>query len=484
MDILNSEFKRKFSVSLYKNLQIKLAEMSFCKDFVNDTRGDLYPVLYKTEDCAEAVAHNRYKLSGGEIKRLFCEFFPYATYELTASVSDGEVGFFLALPGACASVTVCGTRVKYLCGENAVEFSLPGYIQKDITFIVSCRPGAFDVYFKNNGAAEFFCTFAEEKLKRFDSAAFFTGGKVALTASGSVEVESVYSYIDNGISIADMRPIRYENGEIMQERGKVYITASIRMQAGAYQGIFSWVPGTCELELTGALFYDAGDGRWCGDVAASLLYHRAEKKWYLWVCSFSHGHILGHSAFEGDPRFGVNVIEIKLMEKAHDGADISEFCAFAGDEDPDFFYDEAGQRWLMAICRIDPETKGYRYVFFESAEPFAGYKFLGAGNKGAETGGSFVRVNGELFFICGNDFRAVSDYRIYHKNGMANARFDYPDGGFRGWGTLMPIKAGSRTRYYWLTFDRHKGSDYNWSYGNLYCFECLGNADRSSYERI
>ena len=28
-----------------------------------------------------------------------------------------------------------------------------------------------------------------------------------------------------------------------------------------------------------------------------------------------------------------------------------------------------------------------------------------------------------------------------------------------------------RTRYFWLTFDRHKGSDYNWSYGNLYCFE-------------
>jgi hypothetical protein len=28
-------------------------------------------------------------------------------------------------------------------------------------------------------------------------------------------------------------------------------------------------------------------------------------------------------------------------------------------------------------------------------------------------------------------------------------------------------------RYYWMTFDRHKGSDYNWSYGNLYCFEWL-----------
>jgi hypothetical protein len=30
---------------------------------------------------------------------------------------------------------------------------------------------------------------------------------------------------------------------------------------------------------------------------------------------------------------------------------------------------------------------------------------------------------------------------------------------------------GSRTRYFWMTFDRHNGSGYTWSYGNIYCFE-------------
>ena len=54
---------------------------------------------------------------------------------------------------------------------------------------------------------------------------------------------------------------------------------------------------------------------------------------------------------------------------------------------------------------------------------------------------------------------------------MQIAAFNYPDGGFRGWGTVVPIKLGSRNRYFWLTFDRHNGSNYNWSYGNLYCFE-------------
>ncbi len=471
MDLLNTEFKRKFSVSLHKNLKLRLAEMSFHKDFVNDLRGDLYPVLQKTEDCREMIEHNRYMICGGMATRLVCEFFPYATYELTASKSEGEVGFCFMLPTVEASVTVSGTSVKYLCGNSSAEHDLPNYLLKDITLIVSCRPSAFDVYFKHNDAAEYFCTFNEEKFRDSNFSAHFTSAKVALFASGCVEVKCVCAYMDNGISIADMRPIRYENGDIIIEQGKVYITASIRMQAGAYQGVFSWVPGTCEFDLTGVLFYDAGDGKWCSDVAASLLYHRGEQKWYLWVCSFSHGHVLGHSVFEGDPRFGVNVIDIELMKSAPNGADISEFVAFAGDEDPDFFYDEAGKRWLMAICRIDPETKSYRYVFFESSEPFAGYRFLGAGQKGAETGGSFVKVNGEIFFLCGNDFHAMSNYRIYHKNGMTIAKFDYPDGGFRGWGTLMPIKTGSRTRYFWMTFDRHKGSDYNWSYGNLYCFE-------------
>ena len=61
--------------------------------------------------------------------------------------------------------------------------------------------------------------------------------------------------------------------------------------------------------------------------------------------------------------------------------------------------------------------------------------------------------------------------RIYTEEGMATAHFDYPDGGFRGWGTLIPVTMGTRTRYFWLTFDRHNASAFRWSYGNLYCFE-------------
>ena len=84
MELLNTEFKRLFSTTLYKSLKLKLADMSFAKDFINDRRGDLYPLLHSTEDCRERVEHHRYLLSGGAAERFFCAFFPYATYEVEA----------------------------------------------------------------------------------------------------------------------------------------------------------------------------------------------------------------------------------------------------------------------------------------------------------------------------------------------------------------------------------------------------------------
>lgn len=471
MNLVYSEFKRKFSLSMYKNLKIMLGEMSFFKDFVNDTHGNLYPIIQKSEDCIEAVEDNFYDLREGNIKRLFCQFFPFATYEVTASLTDGKVGFCFQLPNADANVLVENGQLVYSCEDNIQKVELPDFVKEDLTMIVSCRPNAFDIYFKNNGKPEFVCTFYEEKFKDSNQSVQFSNGYVLLFVSGSVTVKEVLSYIDNGVSVADIRAVKYENGEILIEQGKMYFTASIRMQEGTFQGVFSWIPGTAEIQMTGALFYDCGDGKWRNYVAPVMLYHREKKQWYVWVSSFEHKHILAYSAFDGEPRFGVNVVDVKIMEKASEFDDISVFAGFVGDEDPDFFYDEETDRWLMAICRQNPKIKNYSYVFFESKEPFGGYTYIGKGVDGSETGGSFVKINGELLFVCGNGYDAISEYRIYSKEGMKEAVFNYPDGGFRGWGTVLPIKMGSRIRYFWLTFDRHKGSGYTWSYGNLYCFE-------------
>lgn len=468
--MIYSEFKRKFSMSMYKNLKIRLAKMTFFKDFVRDMRGDLYPIAEKSEDCIEEVCDNRYILKCGSVKRVFCQFFPFATYEIIAS-GGGASGFCFELPGAKAEILLKNDMVLYRSGEHFEERPTGFSENEEKTMIVSCRPGAFDVYFKNNGMAQLFCTFSEDAFAASNVYEAFTNGYVLISAEGNVTVKSVISYVDNGVSIADIRPIKFENGDTIYENGKIHFSASVRLESGGFQGIFSWIPGTAEIEMTGALFFDNGDGIWRNYVASAILYNRKEKLWYLWVVSFGYKHILAHAAFDGDPRFGVNVVDVHVMDEAEAGTDFTEFIGFRGDEDPDLYYDEERKKWIMAICRVNPENKQYAYLFFESERPFEGYSFIGRGPDGCETGGSFVKINGERYFVCGNSFEKVSDYRIYSKNGVKNAEFNFPDGGFRGWGTVIPIRAGSRTRLYWLTFDRHNGSADNWSYGNLYCFE-------------
>ena len=472
MSSLYTQFKRKFSLSMYKNMRIPIAEMSFLKDFVNDTRGDLYPAVEISENCSESVSENRYKVSGGRAERVFCQFFPYATYEAEAESLCGEIGFVFRLPDLTASLTLDGSSLLYLCEDHRETIPLPEAFAGNSPWLVSCRPGAFDVYRKINGKAEFWVTVEEPCFKESNRCESFSNGYVSLLAAGEVSVARVEAYLDNGVSIADFRPIRFEDGSVILENGKVYFTATVRLQANSYQAIFSWVPGTMQFEMTGALFYDCGDGFWRGWLAPVLLYNRNKKQWYVWVSSFEHEHILAHGAFDGDPRFGVNVADVTLMQKASESSAMTDFVGFRGDEDPDLIYDADADRWLLAICRLDHETRKYVYVFFESNDPFDGFKYIGRGAAGAsETGGVFVRDGGELYFICGNDFRKRSEYRIYSKAGMQTASFNYPDGGFRGWGCVMPVKLGSRTRRFWLTFDRHNGSDYNWSYGNIYCFE-------------
>ena len=476
MNPLYSEFKRKFSISMYKNMGISLGEMCFFKDFINDTRGDLYPIVQKSEDCIERIGENRYHLLGGSVERVFCQLFPFATYEISAENVCGEVGFVFRLPNVSASLTmVCGADGAYLsyqCAQHTEKIELPTGFTKSSPWLVTLRPGCFDIYYRQNGGANYVTTIDEPLFSESNRYATFQDSNVSLFAGGKVSVIRVTSCLDNGVSIADFRAVRYEDGTVIQEGGKIYFTASIRTHAGNYQAIFSWVPGTMQLEMTGALFFDHGDGFWRGYTASIILYNRMVKKWYVWTSSFAHAHILAYGQFDGDPRFGINVADVSIMEKASEDADDTEFLGFFRDEDPDLIYDTENDRWLLAICRIDKKSKKYVYMFFESKDPFKNFRYIGRGVEGAsETGGSFLRVNREIFFVCGNSFERRSEYRIYSKDGMKEAKFRYPDGGFRGWGCVIPVSLGARTRYFWLTFDRHNGSDYNWSYGNFYCFE-------------
>lgn len=469
MNFHNAEFQRVFSKSMYKTLKLPLAEMTFAKDFVIDKRGDLYPVITKECDCIERIENNRYFVQHGSVERMFARFFPYATYEISFSGLCGGCGFIFHLADQKAELLCRNDTLWFSDGESQQVQELREQ-HTCAAMVISCRPKAFDVYFIRNGKPTYFHTFKTEAFAFSNEKKQFNDGYVCVVTKGEAIIDSVSSYMDCGISQADIRAVCYENGEPIFENGRIYFTASVRMHEGGFQGVFSLTPSLSNIEFTGALFFDCGDGFWRNYLASSLLFNRQTKQWYLWTSSFEHKHILCHAAFAGEPRFGVNVIDVEMMEPA-DTNDVTAFMGFKGDEDPDFYYNEQEKMWYMAICRVSPVTKKYRYLFFKSEKPFTDYTYIGQGYEGAETGGSFVKIENEMIFICGNDFEKRANYRIYTKDGMHEAKFDFDDGGFRGWGTVIPVTMGSRKRYFWLTFDRHNGSAYNWSYGNIYCFE-------------
>ena len=549
-------FHRLFSINPYRSLRMKLCEMSFCKDWPHTDRGDPYPIVRENGAAlGEQVENGRIAFSSdapGERARLIGRFFPYASSEVCVDALDGEgarVGLEFAArsgslcrsegahdglefaarsgsactpdgvreglesaarsgspytpedaPGLCvfverAGAEVCVCHEEFLGGRSlgVVRHGTRAFEPGGVLF-VSAHGAFFDVSL----GREFVCTIQADGFSDIcRRSAFMNAGVslyVGLPAGGHAAVSRAESFLDGGLSHADMKPVRYEDGTPILENGRLFLTLSSRLQAGSYQFVVSWNPSTCELRPEGAIFFDYGDGRWCADVAISLIYHRQRREWLFWATAFSHGHILCYGTSAGDPRFGITVLDATLMEAqrlgsaADDslsvqaggrGASVAEldddtlWLAKTGDEDPDFTYDRERGKWYMTICR-NVDGEGYRYFLFESDEPFSGYRHVCHTESGENTGGLMVRIRGQRALVCGSDFKARAEYRVYPLGDFSRFQrltCDFDDGGFRGWGCLMPVPCGNRTKYVWMTFDRHNGSDYNWSYGNLYAYE-------------
>ncbi len=541
--IYDMKFRRKFSVNPYKTLKMKLGEMSFWKDWLNTTRGDPYPILSRTGEgtLTETTADGRFTVrntsdNAAAESRLLGQHFPYASYELVLhTLDDASAGFAVqANPGDRSSYTEENAptlRVSLVHNGQghyvriAHELIVGGVSRGTVieeteypytsgmSLILSCRGKFFDIYLRNDKKPYPRLTLDFPEFSEIIKHGTFVNAAAALWYSvapdGCFVAEDVQFYLDAGVSHADMKPVRYEDGMPILTDGKLFMTLSSRLEAGGFQSVVSWNPSTCEFKMEGAIFFDCGDDRWCSDVASSILFNRYTNEWYIWAASFSHGHILCHGTSIADLRYGINVIDAELMpveqaEQTESHADslaaqagaaasttakLSDdtlWLAKSGDEDPDFVYDRERNKWYMTICRSVTESDGthYRYFLYESDEPFSGYKFVDKTLTGSNTGGLIVRIGGKLHFVCGSNFNTRAQYNIYDLHDLSKVtqiHCDYDDGGFRGWGTIVPVPCGSRTKYMWMTFDRHGGSSYNWSYGNIYVYE--SDLMNSGYER-
>ncbi len=514
-------FKRRFSINPYKKLRLPLGEMSCYKDWINDRRGAPYPVVFSNEGEAaltETLPNARYRvenLTGQPLHkaRLLGQHFPYATYdfELDEASLRGEtsgVGLCLdceCLPRLIIAASDDGDGLTVRCsveGDEEERLLSSGHsFTPGTRLIVTCRGRSFDIYLQPGNMPEYLGTFQLPAYGKIIAYDVFTRATASLYVSlepGDSVQGGVQFYLEGGISHADMKCMRYENGQPYMENGRLFMTLSSRLQAGGFQAVVSWNPSTADIRMEGAIFFDAGDGLWCSDVATSAVYDRRTGEWYVWACAFSHGHVLCRGKSFADLRYGINVLDVELMPMEQsvkgeadslgavdmDGeiqravlSDDRLFFAKFGDEDPDLTFDKKRGKWLLGICRLTDcgeERPKYRYFLYESDSPLDGFTYVDNVTMGDNTGGSIIRVAGRMYLLCGSDFGARAQYHLHPIEDLSQytlLRFDYDDGGFRGWGTLIPVPCGRRLRYLMMTFDRHNGSDYNWSYGNIYVFE-------------
>ncbi|MBQ9131170.1 MAG: hypothetical protein IJX62_01690 [Clostridia bacterium] len=472
MELDEITFRRRFSVNLYRNLRLKMGEMSFYKNWVEDRRGDPYPVLSREGAPVEQVERGTYRIhsqDGGRICRLLGSFFPWNTYALQLSaLQNASVGIRVSGEAGEILVSLDGEGATVVAGE--VKRRILGDVKQNSRLEVTFRTGGVSLYLDGALLADV----PLQILWEYRRETVFSHSTVALTADlqagGVCALRQVEWYRCGGISPADIKPVRFEDGTPMMENGRVFLTVTSRTEAEMYQSVLSWDPTLCDFRMEGALFFDCGDGYWCSDVASSIIFDRNSGQWLIWMCAFSHGHVLGRGVCHTDPRFGVQVVDVRLMEPNTEG-ELTAFAGIDGDEDPDLLY--LNGKWHLSVCRPEKGT-GYHYYHFVSEDPLDGFTYLDRTPTGEKTGGMFVKTDGGYVFACGSDFKSRARYDVYPLNDFSThqrLRCDYDDGGFRGWGTVMRLPVGGRWRYVWITFDRHNASSYNWSYGNLYVFD-------------
>lgn len=513
MDLHSITFKRRFSVNYYGNLRLKCGEMSFHKDYINDRRGNPYPLMGGTHygtganekfggTVEETVLNGCYTVHARKgsttidengdplpvnvnsdkqrVKRLLGGFFPWHIYEIDfSSLLDGCIGISAESREGNVEVLLSSNGILKVNAEGQhfeFEAQIPQKSDRPRTLSISFRAGALAVYIgKYGNYTQKVCDMRLPTLDRLRAeSALHTAHAYLITevaCGGEVAIDRAEWFLSAGLSQADMRPVKYENGEIMIREGRIFLTASARLETGSYQVVLSWNPTLCDFRLEGTLLFDCGDGMLCGDVASSIVYDRSKNRWLIWMCMFSHGHFLGRTEAANCPLFGINYIDVIPMEKACDGDMLTAFKGFRGDEDPDLI--KIGDKWHLAVCRL--ENGKYKYYHFVSDDPLGGFTYVDHTPGVEKTGGSFVLCHdGKVRFVCGSDFskRAVYDvYPLENFTACEHLKCDFDDGGFRGWGSVMLLPCGTRRRYTWITFDRHNATAYNWSYGNIYVFD-------------
>ena len=525
-------FNRKFCRNFNRRDKFNLCSMDFSFDWINGINGDPY---HKTNTPASSIEYTetidiskqQYSFylntenndNKSDIRRLIGKFYPYAVYEL--NINSLTTNFYECRTGF--SIINDKNTIDFYCAirnnkivvlqEEFVEGESTGVVtlaeteydnQENFSFVLVNENKNWYIYLKfNNTTPILICSSMTNMTQMQDLMSLdnfnntFIHLHMRIGNKEKVILNGINGYYDTGVAVGDIRTINYEDGSPLIENGKLFFLVDTRFNSNSITMILSNKIDTNDFEIEGILFFNYQDKlRLYENAACNILYDRRTRKWLVWCVDFKDNfHALAYGISYSDIRYGINIIDVTRMpiEALNtDGqpilTDDTTFKAKYGDEDPILIYNYDDNLWHLMICRLhyreEDQDNMYQYYHFTSTDPFTGYTYIDNTETGTVTGGSIIKVGNQYYLVCGSNVHVTSQYNVYKLNDLSNfymITFKYNDGGYRGWGTLIPIPMGMKTKYLFYTFDRMNGSESNrWSYGNIYCYE--GNKYNSGYE--
>ena len=295
-----------------------------------------------------------------------------------------------------------------------------------------------------------------------------TGWTFGVGLRGSVGAIAKFAHVSTsigGCGLADPRIVTFEDGTPIQVRDRVWVTMTTRGDRieDAFEGVYVLHVPTGRLEMTGAIFFDRGDGVQHNDNAAEVFFDRTAGVWRAVATGhsdFGEGHrAVWGATFDRDPRAGIVTAPAAVIEMPQ---------SRAGDffEDTDVVWDAAAGRWAATA------SKNANASARLEAERWDGpYTSIAPARKNGETGNVFVRSGGVTHVLAGTEDGGyvVRDFVTHAVRGHLTV--DEPTGGERVWPVAFPFRSRAEgVTWKLLSFDRVSLAGPH-SYGRLHFYE-------------
>lgn len=420
----------------------------------------------------------------------FGGFNPFATYtiDLASSKGEGEIGFEFSsahkqqqffIKAVFKDSHLNGVKIKVLKNETviadeSIAVNLTTHEKLEGKIILQMLGSGLVLYSLDMGlpkvvAQSDFNKFIDLRSKNCLNS--FQSSLFVKLKQGEVQVNKVEMALTTGVGLADIRPITFENGDPMLDKGRLWYTMSIRGRALPHhiQGVFSLEPSVFDIKLEGVILFDRNDGILRNEIASHIFYNRNEKIWQGLTTGFSayalpekeKKQLLAVSS-KKDPRFGFSVMKAVPF-------------GMVGDiEDPHIIYDSEVKKWRMLTC-INQD--GYKAIMMESDFWNKDYKQIAGPVTHNSTGTSIHKINGVHYCFSGSKEREIFLYSYPDLKEAGTLNMDLPPwtetSGTRVWPNVVQLPEGYPFKFVALMMDRFnypgmKGP--NWSYGALYLY--------------